>query len=750
MFKYIIIASFTLITKLTIAQLLVARDTITVIENNYVLKMPWSNGISSANISNMDLNYDGKPDVVVYDKVTQFSVGRFRCFINVGAAGQTKYVSDPDLSYRFPQVSNWAVCLDYNCDGKEDLFCSINGGISVYKNIGNASTGINFVLVKSVINSDFNPLGSPSIGPLYASTIGVPGLADLDGDGDIDILTFSSGGYYVEHHKNMSKEIYNNCDSLVYQAASFCWGKISEQSCLVDMNQPCAFKQFTEITDPLLNSNKKRHAGSCLMCFDSNGDNSQDLIMGDISCNTVQFALNTGSITNAVITDTTKLYPNYPNKSSTQQIKMNNFPCTYYVDCDGDGKKDLVASPNTYGSENVTSMWYYKNTSLTNTVNFQFVKKNFLQDEIIDVGQNSFPVVFDYNNDGKKDLLIGTWGYFSSGSLTAKLTLYKNVGLSLSQPTYSLITRDFANLSVQGLNNIMPTVGDIDTDGDIDICIGSSSGQIHWLENLGGVGNYLFHNNSFSITTLSAASAPQLFDINGDNLLDLMVGTKNGRIAYYKNIGTASAPVFTLITNYFGNIDVKGDINFYGIDGYAVPYFYKSGSSTKLLVGNVHGQIFYYDVPAPASILTNSCTLINATTNNLNEGGQAAVCFEDVNNDGKRDLFVGNGSGGLSFFSSTSPFVGMEEINSIKLNDHVALFPNPATDHLQLKIDGLDFENGTFILYDLLGKQIQTESINQNNQIFLLNKNTIGVYFAKISITTNSQTYSVTKKIIIN
>jgi hypothetical protein len=747
MFKYVIIASFVFLAKISVGQLLVARDTITVIENNYVLKMPWANGINSSNVSNMDLNFDGKKDVVVFDKVTQFSVGRFRCFINVGTAGQTKYVSAPHLSYSFPQVSNWALCLDYDCDGDEDLFCSVNGGISVYKNVSNVTTGINFVLVKSIVDSDFNPQGAPSITPLYASTVGVPGLADIDGDGDIDILTFSAGGYYVEYHKNMSKELYNNCDSLVFEIADACWGKITEQSCTVSFNQ-CPLKPLADQFFPTTNE-EKRHAGSCLMCIDANADNLMDLVMGDISCNTVQFASNTGSVTNAVISDTTKMYPNYPNKNSTQQIKMSNFPCTYYVDCDGDGKKDLVATPNTYGSENVKSLWYYKNASSTNTVNFQFVKNNFLQDEMIEIGQNSFPVVFDYNNDGIKDLLIGTWGYFNTNSLVAQLTLYKNIG-SLSQPSYSLITRDFANLSVQGLNNIMPTVGDIDTDGDVDICVGSSSGQIHWLENLGGVGNFLFHNNSFSITTLSAASAPQLFDIDGDSKLDLMVGTKNGRIAYYKNIGTASVPAFTLMTNYFGSIDVKGNVNMYGIDGYAVPYFFKSGIDTKLLLGNVHGQIFYYDVPAPAAILTSSCTLINATANNLNEGGQAAICFEDVNNDGKRDLFVGNGSGGLSFFSSASPFVSVEEINSTKLNDRISLFPNPATDQIQLKIDGLEFENGMLVLYDLLGKQIQTETINKNTQTFLLNKITSGVYFAKISISTGSQTHSVTKKIIIN
>ncbi|MBA2610706.1 MAG: T9SS type A sorting domain-containing protein [Bacteroidetes bacterium] len=747
MLRLLFILLFAFLSKITIAQLLVARDTIPVIENGYLLKMPWANGINHANIGNIDLNFDGKKDLVVFDRVSQYSVGRFRCFINVGTVGQAKYVSDPELSYHFPFASGWAVCLDYNCDGKEDLFCSVNGGVSVYKNISTSTTGINFVLVKSILNSDYNPAGPPAIYPLYASSIGVPGLADIDFDGDIDILTFSAGGYYIEYHKNMSKELYGNCDSLIYKEADACWGKITEQSCGINLYQ-CPINKIGEQFFPPIEKN--RHAGSCLMCIDANKDSLMDLVMGDIFCNTVQFASNTGSITNAVISDTTMQYPNYPNKNNTQRIKIDNFPCAYYADCDGDGKKDLVASPNTYSSENTKSMWYYKNTSLTNTVNFQFVKNNLLQEEMIEVGQNSYPVVFDYNNDGKKDLLIGNWGYYNNGALTSELTLYKNVGTTLAQPVYSLITRDFAGISTQGLINIAPTVGDIDTDGDIDICIGTSNGKIHWLENLGGVNNYLFHNNSFSITTQSAGAAPQLFDIDGDGKLDLMIGTKNGRVAYYKNIGSATVPSFSLITNYFGSIDVKGDINYYGIDGYAIPYFYKVGSATKLLLGNVNGQIYYYDVPVPSAILTTSCNLISATTNNLNEGGQATICFEDVNNDNKRDLFVGNGSGGLSFFSSASPFVGVEELTPLELHNQVNLFPNPATDHLQLTINGIDFEHGALVLYDLLGKEIQTEIISENSQAFLLNKINSGIYFAKINIYTKSQTVSVTKKIIIN
>lgn len=747
MLKFSSIILFSLFVKISFGQLIVGRDTISVIENNYVLKMPWANGVNYSNVSNIDLNFDGKKDLVIFDKVNQFSIGRFRCFINNGTAGQAKYIANPDLSYRFPTTANWAVCLDYNCDGKEDLLCSVNGGIKVYKNVSTPSLGINFVLEKPIIYSDFNPLGVPSIVPLYASTIGVPGFADIDGDGDIDILTFSPGGFYIEYHKNMSKEKYNHCDSLVYQLQDACWGKVTEQSCLISMNQ-CPLRPITEQFFPP--NNKNLHAGSCLMCFDSNGDNLQDLIMGDISCNTVQYAANTGSTTNAVISDTTKLYPNYPNKNSTLQIKMNNFPCTYNVDCDGDGKKDLVATPNAFGSENVKSLWYYKNTSITNTVNFQYVKNNFLQDEMIEVGQNSFPVVFDYDSDGKKDLLIGTYGYYNTTNLKAQLALYKNIG-SLAQPVYSLITRDYANISLQNLSNVMPTIGDIDTDGDIDICIGTSSGQIHWLENTAGTGNVcnfsLFHANSFSFTTNSAAAAPQLFDIDADGKLDLMIGTKNGRIAYYKNTGTLTVPAYSLITNFFGGVDVKGDINFYGIDGYAVPYFFNDGGFTKLLVGTVSGIISYYDVPA---ILTNTCNLITASANNYNEGGQSAPCFEDVNNDGKRDLFIGNGSGGLSFFSSINQFVGLSENNLNRLLDEISLYPNPTNDYLNININALEFETGKLILYNLLGKEIAELDITSNSQTFLINNISSGIYFAKIILTHHSNTNSITKKIIIN
>jgi hypothetical protein len=728
-------------------QLAVARDTITVLENNYVLKMPWNNGLNYSNLSTCELNFDGKKDLVAYDRINQFGTGRFRCFLNNGNVGEIKYAAGPEYSYNFPQVSNWAVLLDYNCDGKEDIFCSTNSGIMVYKNVSVAPT-LSFTLVKPLLYSYYYPNVPNSYWNLYASPSGVPGISDFDGDGDLDILSFSALGVFAEYHKNLSQELYGSCDSLVFERASDCWGKFSESSCSSAFNQ-CGNKP-APVTPPahLDPDPKTYHAGACLTCFDSDGDSDMDLILGDISCNTVEYLHNTGNVSTALISDSTKLYPNFPAKGNTTQIKINNFPCTYYVDVDRDAKKDLIATPSVFGSENAQSVWLYKNTSLTSTVNFQFVKNNFLQDEMIEVGLNSFPVIIDYNADGKKDLLIGNCGYYLNGGHKSRLTLYENTGTA-AQPVYSLVTRDYAGLSAQNLNYAIPAVGDVDNDGDVDICIGVSSGQVHWLKNTAGAGNpcnFTFIANSFSFTTNSAVAAPQLFDMDNDGKLDLLIGTKNGRISYYRNNSTvASSPSFTLMSNFFGSVDVKGDVNLYGIDGYAVPYFYNEGGTTKLLVGSVNGNIFHYTVPAAYSGAFN---LVNNTTNNYNEGGQSAPYFEDINNDNLRDLLIGNAGGGLALFSSKSPYIGFDQNGAEGLANLVSLYPNPVNGLLNLRVEKLSFDRGEVSVYNLLGESMMQTGIDSNSETIDLGNLSPGVYFVNISLSSGQNTQRFTKKII--
>ncbi len=745
MLRQLLILVFFFLSFRYYSQLAVARDTLSVIENGYVLKMPWANGLNYLNVSPLEVNFDNKKDIVVFDRSGTFGGGRFRCFINNGNSGEVNYTSAPDLSYAFPNVRDWAVFRDYNCDGKEDLFCSTPYGIKVYQNTSSPTQGLNFTLAKELLESDYDLATPIYLANLYASSIGMPGISDIDNDGDLDILTFSAQGTLIEYHRNISKEKYGHCDSLVFELGQYCWGNISESSCGVGFNACSSSKPM------LLTQNgvsKPYHAGSCLTCLDSDGDGDKDLIMGDVFCNTLQYAHNSGTTLTAVFSDTTKLYPNYPNKNSTTQVKINNFPCAYHIDVNNDSKIDLVASPNAPNGENTKSCWLYKNTSSTNTVNFEFVKNNFLQDEMIEVGQNSFPVLFDYNADGKKDLLIGTFGYYENFSFSTKLTLYQNMGTT-TQPSYSLITRDYASMSSKNLNGLMPTVGDIDGDGDVDIIIGTSTGQIHWLENTAGAGNVCnfsnFKNNPFTFTTTSGVAAPQAFDLDSDGKLDLIIGTKNGKISFYKNTGTISQPSFSLVTNTLGNVNVNDTPSSYGIDGYATPFLYREGTTLKLLVGSVSGKIFQYSVP---SNVTANYNLITNALNGYNEGEQSSVWLEDINNDAKPDLFIGNTSGGLSFFSSTSPYVGINNDFVFENNNFVALFPNPADNQLTITVNETTNAEKTIVIFNVLGKTLQEQTFTISNQTIDIKGLEPGVYFLKVNFLKNAVMYSETKKFV--
>jgi len=165
----------------------------------------------------------------------------------------------------------------------------------------------------------------------------------------MDILTFSAGGFQLEFHKNLSMELFSNADSLKFELSESTWGDFSESNCSVVLNQYRPRSQGENL-----------HSGSCLMCFDRDGDNDKDLLLGDVSCNTINYVENGGTFANAHITDTTKLYPNFPNKASTQVIKLNSFPCTYHIDVDNDSKKDLIASPNAITAKTIKVFGYIR------------------------------------------------------------------------------------------------------------------------------------------------------------------------------------------------------------------------------------------------------------------------------------------------------------------------------------------------------------------------------------------------------
>lgn len=705
------------------AQISVGFDTLTFFQNGQLLYSPICGGLNYSNVYKGDINADGKQDIVLYDRIHFFNYGEVKVFLNIGNSGEAKYRYDYYYSKSFPVLVNWVIFKDFNQDGKVDIFTSTTGGIKVYKNTS-VGAGLSFQLFKTILYSNYNPSGSPVNAPIYASSVGLPSIDDIDNDGDLDILTFSSTGFSVEYHINKSKELYGHSDSLIYVLESNCWGNFSEGNCTVTFNN-CANRLFNPYTERVY------HSGSCLTCADIDKDNDKDLLLGDISCNSIHFLYNSGNASNALISDTTQLFPNYPSKNTALPIKINNFPCTYYNDFDNDGKEDIVATPNLSGGENYNCIWFYKNIGSIKD-SFVFVKKNFLIDNTVDVGEGCYPLVIDINQDGKKDLLLGNLGYYNmylNNSNISSLTYYQNIG-TISTPQYSLITRDFLNLSSLNKLNLVPTAGDIDNDGDIDLIIGDSQGKIHWFENTAGAGfpcNFSIpHLNAFSISIISPPAFPQLFDVNDDGKLDLIIGNKQNKLLYYQNIGSFSVPSYTLITNNFGNVNTNPNPIMYAGDGGCVPFMYKESNKKYLLCGTVNGNLYLYD--QIENNYTGNFRLLDTMVNNIRAGIKSAPQYVDINNDGIKDLIIGNYSGGIYYFSSRAVYVSEYLLN----NDHFNIYPNPAMNEIFIENSNTyDFNFQLLEIRDLSGKKLRCtfNKLNENTWICDVSQLSAGIYF---------------------
>ena len=186
------------------------------------LKNPWAGGFNSVQFSEIDLNLDGIKDLFVFDRTGN----RISTFINSGQVGQISYIHDPSYVNFFPEdLTDWVLLRDYNCDGKMDIFTSLLGGISVYKNTSGSQ--LSFALDTNQLFSDNQPDSiNPSFINMYVSSTDIPAIDDIDNDGDLDFIISSLIGNRFVYHKNLSMEKNGNCDSLDFQIRNKCWGFI--------------------------------------------------------------------------------------------------------------------------------------------------------------------------------------------------------------------------------------------------------------------------------------------------------------------------------------------------------------------------------------------------------------------------------------------------------------------------------------------------------------------------------------------
>ena len=142
----------------------------------------------------------------------------------------------------------------------------------------------------------------------------VPAIVDMDGDGDIDILSFEDGGSYLFLYENLAADENLGLDRLVFTTGETCWGKVKEDGNTPEIeinadsnpaNAPCLL--FTMLEEGPLAT--ERHSGSTVAAFDGDGDGDMDVVLGDIWTATLVYLQNGGDTDFARINLVIEKYP---------------------------------------------------------------------------------------------------------------------------------------------------------------------------------------------------------------------------------------------------------------------------------------------------------------------------------------------------------------------------------------------------------------------------------------------------------
>lgn len=673
------------------------------------LQNPWVGGLNNPLFSPIDLNQDGLMDLFVYDKAGW----KAQAFINTGSAGHLSYIYAPKYDNMFPrELRDWAVIRDHNRDGVGDIFAlSPTSDIMVFKGYRTGS-GIGFTKLYDRLNYSY---GGPLPDHIWTFMDNIPIMQDVDHDGDLDVLASDiAGGTTLNFYKNRAVESGMDRDSLVFDLVTNCWGYFIENSndCGVSLAQ-CLSGGLVLHSDAQV----ARHQGGALYGVHYRRNSPVlSLLLADIFCNTLKFLENRGDTTSAVITYADSIFPVYD-----RSVNLPLFPAPFGLDADNDGFEDLFISPfasNAYQpgqSEDVKVVQYYHNIADDSLEKYHYMGDTTFTREIVDVGTESHPVFFDYDGDGLMDIVMGNYGRFqTSGASKSSLALYHNIGTD-TMPVFDEVSTDWYGLSAYNVTGLFPAFGDMNGDGKTDMVIGDYTGRIHFFKNTSNSDTARFpsltQQNWFNIN-VNQNAAPFIYDVNGDSLPDLVIGSRSNNIQYYWNFGTRTNPLFSRdsVNNFFGGVRVY-DYHIGLLPGFAAPALRQEGGQLMLYSGSQLGRTFKFLINQD-SLRRGTFRLLDSDVVGVNAGLRSTISIADINHDGYRDYLTGNIRGGMMLFSDgywgNGATASIAEL-PVQTTATLQVYPNPARDRVICRLADGDARLEYVQLYDVLGHRINAD-----------------------------------------
>jgi uncharacterized repeat protein (TIGR01451 family) len=432
-----------------------------------------------------DLDGDNDLDIITYGS----SLNWYENIGGVGNFGEKRVIAGTLTS----PVAYSLHVVDLDNDGDLDIIGSVNNKFTTYKNVDGLG---NFQVIQEFT------LGNNSI-PITVTP------ADMDGDGDLDVVGFYHGSidrFLVWYENNGTgtlgtEQIISNDDALV--------------------------------------------ASSLVYTEDLDGDNDQDIIIGNLGYGKILWIKNNGNgtfgapvtISNLAGGITSIATSDMDNDGDIDIISASSYDnqVAWYKNLDGLGtfSDENVITSNATASNAV----FVTDINNDNTIDVIYTGTNeigwlsntnglgnFGSQQIIT--NKAFGVrdviMADLDGDGKKDLI-------SASEEDDKVAWYKHDGNG-NFGRQVIIAR-----SIEFPNNVYP--GDFDGDNDIDLLVNSQhDAKLTWFENVNGLGFYGKQHivaENIQVGNIVPTSYPA--DIDGDGDLDI-ASVKDSALLWYENV----------------------------------------------------------------------------------------------------------------------------------------------------------------------------------------------------------------------
>ena len=229
-------------------------------------------------------------------------------------------------------------------------------------------------------------------------------------------------------------------------------------------------------------------------------------------------------------------------------IDVGSYSVPSLADWNGDGLVDLIVGEKTAGDEGKIRVYLNTVSNTAPVYGTYFYAQSGGADLAVSAAgcMGVFPRVFDWNQDGRKDLVLG----MPDGTVKVAFNENSNSEPHFGVPQPVKVGQPGSKIDIDVGKRATLAIVDWNNDQRYDLVLGDLDGNVRVLLNKANSGPADFRSETMALNAAAGLGVPDgrasvaVADLNGDGRKDLVVGNTKGQLFFYPNIGTDAEPRF--------------------------------------------------------------------------------------------------------------------------------------------------------------------------------------------------------------